>query len=62
MYSSPAFTTRESSSSIGISRSTSRARLAFRMSRCTSPPLARLIVAIASPVAKCTTSSTSRLV
>ena len=61
MYSSPARPTRAMSSSMGISRRTSRARWALRMSRWISPPLARLTRAIGSPVAKCTTSSTSRL-
>ena len=43
-------------------RSASRARCALRMSRWISPPLARLTLAIGSPVEKWTTSSTSMLV
>jgi hypothetical protein len=62
MYSSPARPTRSIRSSIGISRSTSRARCALRTSRWISPPLARLTLAIGSPVEKWTTSSTSMLV
>src|SRR6516165_3560698 len=46
---------------MGISRSKSRARLAWRMSRSTRPALARLTSASGSPVAKWTTLSTSRL-
>ena len=61
-YRSPAVPTRVISSSIGISRRTSRARCALRMSRWIIPPFARLTFAIGSPVAKCTTSSTSMLV
>jgi hypothetical protein len=61
-YSSPAFPTRVISSSIGISRNASRARCAFRMSRWIMPPLARLTLAMGSPVEKWTTSSTSMLV
>jgi hypothetical protein len=53
--------TRAIKSSIEISRSTSRARCALRMSRAIRPPLARLTFAIGSPVEKWTTSSTSRL-
>ena len=45
------------SSAIGISRSTSRARCALRMSRWMSPPLARLTFAIGSPVEKWRSSS-----
>ena len=62
MYSSPAAPTRAIRSSIGIWRSTSRARCALRMSRPMSPPFARLTRAIGSPVEKWTTSSTSMLV
>src|SRR4051794_3277380 len=46
---------------MGISRSTSRARGAKRMSRAISPALARLTSARASPVSKWTTLSRSRL-
>src|SRR5262245_51903519 len=46
---------------MGISRSTSRARWAWRMSRPISPPLARLTSASGSPLAKWTTLSRSRL-
>jgi hypothetical protein len=61
-YSSPARPMRWTSSAIGISRSASRARDAFRMSRWIRPPLARLTDAIGSPVEKWTTRSTSMLV
>jgi hypothetical protein len=45
-----------------MARSAARARAALRMSRWIRPPLARLTLAIGSPVVKCTTSSNSRLV
>src|ERR1700737_1490411 len=46
---------------MGIWRSTSRARCALRTSRWINPPLARLTVAIGSPVEKWTASSFSSL-
>ena len=61
LYSSPAFFIICMRSAMGISRSTSRARWAWRMSRWMRPPLARPTSATASPVAKWTTLSTSRL-
>ena len=60
-YSSPAFFIICSRSVMGISRSTSRARWAWRMSRSTRPALARLTSASTSPVSKWTTLSISRL-
>jgi hypothetical protein len=47
---------------MGIARNAWRACWALRMSRCTRPPLARLTVAMGSPVEKWTTWSTSMLV
>src|SRR4051794_31216902 len=44
---------------MAMARSASRARAAWRASRWISPPLARLTVAIGSPVEKWTTSSFS---
>ncbi len=58
-YSSPAFLTRSIRSSQGISRRAARACVALRMSRCNSPALAWLTLAIGSPVMKWTTLSTS---
>ena len=49
------------SSWLGISRSTCRARAAWRMSRETMPGIAWPTLAIVSPVVKWTTSSRSRL-
>src|SRR5207247_372168 len=58
---SSAFLTIWSRSLMGISRSTSRARRAWRISRSTRPALARLTSASASPVMKWATLSRSRL-
>ena len=61
MNSSPARWSIRTRSAHGISRSTSRARWAFRMSRAIKPAFAWLTSATGSPVAKWATGVTSRL-